>query len=246
MTTTTRTFSSAVAAALVLGLSIILSSWIVAGYVAKIKATGDGIAVTGSAQRVITSDVAKWRVQLSRSVPAESTQDGYAALKRDLDALTAYLKKSGIDPKNVTVGAVAVEPGYDAYSGGKGITSYTLRQEVVVEANDVAKVTQTAQNVGTLLAQGALLSTTSLEYYYSKLADVKIEMLAQATENAKQRAEKIAQSAGSQLAGLKDASMGVMQITSVNSTEVSDYGMYDTSSIEKQVTAVVRAAFRVN
>ena len=245
MTTTARTLSSTVAAALVLGLSVILSSWIVAGYVAKIKATGDGISVTGSAQRVITSDVAKWRVQLSRSVPAESTQEGYAALKRDLDALNAYVKKSGIDAKNVTVGAVAVEPGYD-YSGGKGVTSYTLRQDVTVEASDVAKVTQTAQNVGTLLAQGALLSTTSLEYFYSKLADVKIEMLAQATENAKQRAEKIAQSAGSQLGGLKDASMGVMQITSVNSTEVSDYGMYDTSSIEKQVTAVVRASFKVN
>jgi hypothetical protein len=39
--------------------------------------------------------------------------------------------------------------------------------------------------------------------------------------------------------------MGVMQITPVNSTEVSDYGINDTSSIEKAITAIVTASFEV-
>jgi hypothetical protein len=59
------------------------------------------------------------------------------------------------------------------------------------------------------------------------------------------RAGKIVESAGSNLGKLRSASMGVMQITPVNSTDVSDYGYYDTTSIEKQITAIVRASFAV-
>lgn len=120
-----------------------------------------------------------------------------------------------------------------------------MNQDIVVESTDVPKVTKIAQEASTLLAQGAVINTLSLEYYYSKLADLKVEMMAEATKNARDRAAKIAESAGGSLGSLREASMGVMQITPVNSTDVSDYGTYDTSSLEKQITAVVRAAFSV-
>jgi hypothetical protein len=68
-------------------------------------------------------------------------------------------------------------------------------------------------------------------------------MLAEATKNAKDRAERIAESSGSKVGSMRSADMGVFQVMAVNSTEVSDYGAYDTTSIDKNVMAVVRASF---
>jgi hypothetical protein len=231
--------------AAILGLSLLLSTAVGGWYVYKVKAAANTISVTGSAQKTITSDVAKWHVSLSRSTGTDNVKDGYAQLKGDLALLNAYLKKNGIDPKAVTVGTVSVDPTYSNNGGADGPVGYTVHQDVTVETGDVQKITATAQNAGSLLAQGALLTTTSLEYYYSKLPEAKLEMLAEATKNAQERARKIAESAGAGLGALKDASMGVMQITAVNSTDVSDYGSYDTTSVDKQITAIVRASFGV-
>jgi hypothetical protein len=131
------------------------------------------------------------------------------------------------------------------YNAGSTPTAYHLAQTVTVESDDVQKVTALAKRSNELLAQGALISSTNLEYFYSKLPELRIAMLAEATSDAQARAKKIAESAGSVLGGLKSAAQGVFQLTAVNSTDVSDYGMYDTSSIEKQITAVVRASFGV-
>ncbi|WP_430905340.1 SIMPL domain-containing protein, partial [Maribacter flavus] len=67
--------------------------------------------------------------------------------------------------------------------------------------------------------------------YYTKLADIKIEMISKATEDARLRAEKIAENTGSNLGELISAKMGVFQITGQNSGE--DYswgGAYNTDS----------------
>ncbi len=231
--------------AAILGICFLLSAFTASWFFYSVKSLGDVISVTGSAQKVITSDVAKWRVSLSRQSQTPDAKEAYAGLKSDLAALQSFLKKHEIDAKGVTVGTIGADAVYNNYNQGQGVAGYSVHQEVIVESGDVTKLTKTAQDAGTLLAQGALVTTTSLEYYYSKLADVKVDMLAAATKDAHARAEKIAESAGTSLGPLTEASMGVLQVTAVNSTDVSDYGSYDTSTVEKQITAVVRASFRV-
>jgi hypothetical protein len=70
-------------------------------------------------------------------------------------------------------------------------------------------------------------------------------MLAKASENAKQRAENMVRAAGNKVGLMRSAKMGVFQITPVTSTDVSDYGENDTTSLDKKVTAVVSAAFAI-
>lgn len=239
-----ETERSKIISASIVGVSLVLSTLIASWFFYQVKSLGDTISVTGAAQRVITSDTAKWRLSVSRTSMAAETRDGSVQLKKDLDSLIVYLQKQGFEASSITIAPVTVTPNFN-YNDGNRITSYNLSQEVIVESKDVQKVTKAAQGVSSLLSAGALLSTTSLEYYYSKLSDVKIEMLAEATKNAQERARRIAESADTDLGPLNGASMGVMQITAVNSVDVSDYGTYDTASLEKQVTAVVRASFRV-
>ncbi|MBI4970275.1 MAG: SIMPL domain-containing protein, partial [Candidatus Omnitrophica bacterium] len=77
------------------------------------------------------------------------------------------------------------------------------------------------------------------------LGELKIEMLREATKDAKKRAEEIATSSGNKIGPIRSARMGVFQITPVNSYDTSDSGYNDTSSLEKRVTAVVKAEFAI-
>jgi len=96
-----------------------------------------------------------------------------------------------------------------------------------------------------LIDQGVELNSGAPAYHYRKLDELKLEMLAKATENAKQRAANMANATGNQIGPIRSAKMGVFQITPINSNEVSDYGVNDLSSLDKKVTAVVMATFAI-
>jgi len=240
-------FSHSVAA-FIIGISIVATGFVVASYFYKVKGLSDVINVTGSAQKTITSDVVKWRMSFSRTVVESQLKNGYSLIKQDSDAVMKYLKDNSVDEKSMTIGSVTVNPVYDNPYGKDGSSEpkqkqYILTQDITIESNDVEKISTVAKNSGVLIQEGVLLNNNPLEYYYSKLSDLKKEMLAEATKNAKERAEEIAKSTDSKIGALRSAAMGVTQITPVNSTDVSDYGSYDTTSLEKQITAIVRASF---
>ncbi len=90
-----------------------------------------------------------------------------------------------------------------------------------------------------------MLQSEPPRYLYTKLGDLKIEMLAEATKDATARARQIADNSGAKLGAVREARMGVMQINPAHSTEVSDSGNNDTTSLEKEITAVVSAKFEL-
>jgi hypothetical protein len=133
---------------------------------------------------------------------------------------------------------------YDYKSDGStSEKQYNLRQTILVNSSDVLKITDLAKGTQSLINQGVVFSSTNLEYYYSKLPDLRVSMLSDAIKDAKARAEVIAKSGGNEIGFMKAASSGVVQVLPVNSVEVSDYGNYDTSNIEKDIMVTVRASF---
>jgi hypothetical protein len=110
----------------------------------------------------------------------------------------------------------------------------------------VAKIATVAREATELINQGILIESSAPRYYYTKIGDLKVEMLGEAAKDAKERAERIASSTGNSIGSVRSAKMGVLQITAADSTDVSDYGVYDTSTVEKDMTAVVNASFAVN
>jgi hypothetical protein len=228
----------AVAVGLVIGLALIAGSL----YVSRMH--DDALSVTGSAKQKIISDTVKWTGGFSRSVPQASLKAGYAQMKSDQAIVTTFLKDKGILDAQVTISAVMVEEPYK-YSQSFVPLEYTLRQTVQVSSDEVEKITQIAKNLQPLIDQGIVFSTQSLEYYYSKLPDLRVALLGDAVKDAKARAEKIAQSNGQLVGSLTSAGVGVVQVMPVNSVEVSDYGAYDTSSVEKEVMVTVKTVFKL-
>jgi uncharacterized protein len=160
----------------------------------------------------------------------------------------AYLAQKGIRSEDMAVSQVFTAALYKKNNEGNDtneVEGHRLTQRITVRSSDVDRVTAVCRDITELIKDGVSLTSFAPEYFYTKLDELKVEMLARATENAKQRAESMAGSAGSRIGVIRSAKMGVFQITPPTSTEVSDYGENDTSSVEKKVMAVVSATFSV-
>jgi uncharacterized protein len=226
---------------IILGASFLLAVVLGMATLMRIRAQNDVVSVTGSAKMQVTSDQAKWTVQVSRSVRESTLKSGYEQIARDLQSAKAFLLAQGIAETEMTIAPVSM---YEVYEQNQPIDKrYTISQVITIQSPDVQKITRASNSIGTIAAQGVIFTSLSLEYYYSKLPEARIALLSQAIDDAKARATELAKNSGNRVGKLKNASSGVVQVQSLNSTDISDYGMYDTSQIEKQVTVTVKASF---
>jgi len=234
-------------AGVALAIGLVLSSIIFGWFYSNTKKGDEAIAVTGSARKRIKSDLVVW----SAGVSSEAAQlaEAYRLTTESIPRVKQYLISKGIPDNQITISSISTTTLKKRDNEGNEtseITGYTLRQQVEVRSTDVDKVAQIAREATELINQGILLESNSPQYSYTKLSDLKIEMLGEAAKDAKVRAEKIADSTGNKIGAVRSARMGVMQITAADSTEVSDAGISDTSSIDKDVTAVVNISFAVD
>ncbi len=234
-------------AGLALAIALVVSSVIIGWSYTNKKSGDEAVTVTGSARKRIKSDLVVWSAGVSYQAPQLS--EAYKQLSDNIPLIKKYLVSKGIAENQMTVSSISSTTlkGRDANGNETSeITGYSLRQQVEVRSNDVDRIAQIAREATELINQGILLESNPPQYSYTQLGDLKIEMLGEAAKDAKERAEKIADSTGNKIGTLRSAKMGVMQITAADSTEVSDYGINDTTSIEKDVTAVVNISFAVN
>ncbi len=228
-------------AGFILGLSLVVAAGLGSYTFYQVKSFDNTLSVTGSAKQRITSDAVKWTGVYERTVPADQLKRGYEEMRADTAKVSSFLKESGVADAEVTFSPVQLEEPYK-YSQGLP-KEYALRQTVTVSSGEVDKITALAKSFQPLIDAGVVFSTQGLEYYYTKLPDLRVALLSEAVKDAKTRAERIAASNGQAVGTLRSASMGVVQVMQVNSTDVSDYGTYDTSGIEKEVMITVRTAF---
>lgn len=160
-----------------------------------------------------------------------------------------YLISKGVPEAEITISAVTTAAQHPTNENGvesSEVTGYLLKQSLEVRSADVDKVAAIARQATELINQDILIESNPPQFYYTKLGDLKIEMLGDAAADAKTRAERIASSTGNKIGYVRSAKMGVMQITPADSTEVSDEGISDTTSIDKDITAVVNVSFAVD
>ncbi|MEO8647662.1 MAG: SIMPL domain-containing protein [Acidobacteriota bacterium] len=234
-------------AGIALAIGLVLSSLIFGWFYSKTKRGDEAITVTGSAKRRISSDLVVWNAGITAQAPGLS--DAYKQLSDSVPRIKQYLLEKGIAEAQMTVSSITTttQKGRDADGNETSeITGYALSQQIEVRSNDVQKISQVAREATELINQGILIESRPPQYYYTQIGDLKIEMLGEAAKDAKERAERIAQSTGNSIGAVRSARMGVLQITAADSTDVSDYGVYDTSTIEKDMTAVVNVSFAVD
>ena len=207
------------------------------------KHAHDTITITGSARKPIGSDLVQWHLEVRGSA---ATQVAAAYRARDAaTALVEFLDKAGIPRDAVSPEVVQADVVTTRIDKKHTRTTYVVSQGYSVSSRQIEVVAAAATRLGTLLEQGIDVSAQPLAYISTNLQAAKLDALAAATAEARRRAEILVKGLGGHLGRMRASSLGVYQITPRNSTEISDYGVNDTSSRLKDVTAVVSATFAV-
>ncbi|KEO75486.1 SIMPL domain-containing protein [Anditalea andensis] len=236
--------------AVIFALAIIISAAILGNAIVNRNKKSGTVDVTGLGEQNFSSDLVVWEGNFSRE--SFEIKDAYAALEKDRQTVTDYLNQKGIPKEQIIFNAVNTNPLYEQnYSSngnfmGQTFLGYQLNQSIQISSSEVDRVEQISREITELLLQGVKFYSQPPRYYYTNLESLKIEMISKATEDARLRAERIAENSGSRLGQLISANMGIFQITGQNSAE--DYswgGTFNTSSKEKTASITMRLSYRV-
>lgn len=203
------------------------------------------INVTGSARKNVRSDLVVWRS--SFSVEAPTLVEAQQKLRNDYAKVAAFFSKRGHEgfaasPVQITE-LTARQRHEDDDTVSKVRVGYRLTQSVEVQSEDVDQLPRLAGDSSELLQQGVAFMSGGFDFIYTKAGDAKVEMMAEATKDARSRAEQIATQGGRRLKELRNARMGVVQINPLHSSSTSWEGNNDTSSVEKTIVATISATF---
>ncbi|MGB4774672.1 MAG: SIMPL domain-containing protein [Daejeonella sp.] len=235
----------------IIALAILLSA-IVIGSAYRYKYNDKKrVMVTGKAEKDFESDLVVWWGDYSRA--DMDLKKCYADLKNDEIAIRAYLNKKGLKENEIVFSAVNINKIYTPKYGENGtlisndFTGYNLSQNVKIESININKVEKISREITELIQTGIEFQSGTPAYYYTKMSELKIDLLAKASKDAKDRSQSIAENAGSSLGDLKYANMGVFQITGKNSNEDFSYGgAFNTSSRKKTASITIRTEYGVN
>jgi len=229
-----------------IALGMLASSVVVSQALVQIKQENQALEVKGFAEKKISSDFAAWTGSFTTRAP--ELTDAYEQLSRHRDAVEAFLRERGVPEASYELFPVGTSVLFARNAQGaitNEVEGYALSQEVRVASADIDLVSSVSKHSAKLVEQGVEFSSHRPEYFYTRLGELKISMLAEATADARHRAEVLAENGGGRIGHLLSARQGVFQITPAHSTEVSDYGRNDTSSREKSIKAVVTVRYAV-
>ncbi len=225
---------------------ILASGLICATRIATTQLSKDVISVTGSSYKTVISDSGRleFRIMTRKTTKA----DAYNTISKQVPEVKEFIKSKGFTDSEIEIKA---PNGYYTYktlpNGGttNEIAYYNISQPMYVTSKDVQKIKNLSTELPTLIKDGIDIDAYNPEYFYSKLADDKIQMLEEATKDAKQRADAMLKATNDRTGKIQSVRMGVFQITPVDSTNVSDMGISDTSTIEKKITSVANVTFQI-
>lgn len=233
----------------IIAVTILASVWMLSSTYKHRNRPNDLISVTGLGTQDFNSDLIVWNGSFARR--SMDLQEASAALDKDREEIRNFLLGKGVMEKEIVFTSVDISKMYDRSYDSEGrehstFSGYELTQGVEIESREVDKIEKVSREVSELIKKGLEFTSFKPAYFYTKLAELKVKMIAEATKDGTQRAEKIAENSGATLGPLRFASMGVFQITAQNSSE--DYswgGAFNTSDKRKTATITMKLQFGV-
>jgi hypothetical protein len=210
------------------------------------------IRITGSAKKRITSDLIEWRAMVDAHAPDRTTAS--KQLRQEVDRAVKFLEAQGIPAAQIEPQSVSFDEVFETQYIGVGPSriekkvprGFVTREDIRVRSPDVARIERASREVTSLLEQGVSIASEPPKYFYTRLGELKVEMLAAAAADARARAQNVLRSTGgAQVGKLLAADMGVINVNSANSTETSEEGHNDTTSLDKDIITIVHAEYEL-
>ncbi len=226
----------------ILGISFIVAAIAFGIFFFAARQQADTIRVVGYAVRDYEADLVKWSFALTANSGLGNPEEGHRAIGKKLEKFRKAWGILNLDVEDMIVHPVNTQ---NTYGMGGEMTGYTFQQRITVTSKAIESIEQLSIDPKALLDQGISVEYSNLEYFSTELGEIKKDLLAEATQDARERAEKIVSLSGRTLSKMTSARSGIFQITEPYSTEVSDYGMYSTSTRKKSIKVTVSAVFEM-
>ncbi len=224
--------------------AIILAGWLMARGLVQFRVGDRTVSVKGVAERTVKADVALWPLRL---VVADNDL-GLAQRRVQADRRTVmqFLSRYGIDSAHVELqGLSATDTRANPYGPERpAATRYVVNLTLMVRTGDVDRLSTAAQGVSELLAAGVVFSSGEYGasgpiYLFTRLNDLKPEMLAEANANAMKAAEEFARSSRARVGEIRRASQGVFEILARDPAP----GIQQESQVQKTLRVVTTVEY---
>ncbi|HRR53685.1 MAG TPA: SIMPL domain-containing protein [Bacteroidales bacterium] len=231
---------------IIFALAIIISAGILGNaYKSRVKNIST-VEVKGKADKEIHSDIARWDLMFSVNSP--DLKAAYEKTQANTDIVLKFLKQNGLDDNEIRVSGIDINKTYENVKVQVGedyeykniFTGYRLLRSFYIETKKLDTINKLVSEISTLIAQNIEIISPNPEYYYSKLDSVKHDLIEKASQDAVERAKKIARSNNQKIGKIKSAYIAPFQVTGIYSNE--DYtwgGVLNTSDIIKNCSVTV-------
>lgn len=245
--------STNIVATMIVAAGIAGAGWFVSDGLVRMKASERSVAVKGLSEREVQSNLALWNVGFT--VTGQNLAEAQSKIEANSAAVTAFLVKAGIAEDEITQGALKVTDRLaNQYqnAGGAEDTRYILSTMLKVRSANVQAVEKAARSIGEVVRdQGIVLGAPDqygcdLRLIYTKLNEIKPEMIAEATKDARNAAEQFAKDSGVNVGEIRTASQGYFSISSRDGSDLNSDSSCDAeTSAVKKVRVVTNVTYYV-
>ena len=223
---------TALAVSGILAVGMIAGGYLLGDGLLRAKEADRSVTVRGLAERDVMADLATWTI--SYSATAANLADAQASVDRDTVQLTEFFKALGFPAEAVEPVAVNVTS-----FTNEGQILFTVRQRVSLRTQDIARAQRAVRQQFDLVRRGVLLEEGSgMAYTFTKLNEVKPEMVAEATRDARASAEQFAKDSGAGVVSIRSATQGYFEVTARDG-DGAGWGVADTPFKKVRVVTTV-------
>ncbi len=217
----------------ILSVALVLGGYLLGDGLTRMKMAERSVTVRGLAEREVMADLATWTI--SYSATAGDMASAQASVDRDAASIRAFFDGLGF-PED------AVQPtgaNVSSYTN-EGVTNFTVRQRMTLRTTDIERAQRAVRQQSDLVRRGVLLEEGSgMAYTFTKLNDIKPEMVAEATQDARASAEQFAEDSGSGVGGIRQATQGYFEIYARDGDSGGGWGVADTPFKKVRVVTTV-------
>ena len=240
---------------IIIGLAIIITALILGNAFKNRNAKQDTISVIGLGTKDCVSDEIYWSGNFAAK--AMDAKDAYNLITADKAKVKQFFLSKGFKETEIIFSGVNFDKSYRTVTieGENNSTKsesifdgYTATQTISFSSKKnpelMKKIETVIDQTAELINSGIQFNPNQVQYTFSDLPSLKHDLIEKATQDAKERAQKIVKTGKGDMGKLKDASMGVFQITGKGSVEEDSYGgTNDTYSKDKTARITVRLAY---
>jgi hypothetical protein len=204
--------SGSIVAALLLALGLLGAGWLAGQGMARLRTQDRFVTVKGSAERIVDADLVVW--PLPHSVSGNDLLDVQSQLDGNSQTIQEFFQEAGFTPEEIVLSPPRLEDRWAyAYGDQRPPERWRYATTVTLRTARVADALAALRRSGQLVGRGVLIGEGSLpEFSYTQLNEIKPELIAEATANARRSAEQFAADSGARLGGIRTANQGVVSI----------------------------------